>query len=165
MASCRSTSRPSAVPRPGPVATRAVAGVVAIGVAVAVAASGELSAGALVAVLAAGLVVVGTGLARRTGSAAPVQRPPSTTLVLLGSAAAFEAVALASPAVPTLSDLADRPLAAPVVRAAAVVVWLALGAWLVARPTGALAAAMRRPVGRIAVLAGWLWVGVHFLAR
>jgi hypothetical protein len=134
-------------------------------VAVAVAASGELSAGALVAVLAAGLVVVGTGLARRAGSASPVRRPPAGALVLLGAAAAFEAVALASPAVPTLSDLADRPLAAPVVRAAAVVVWLALGAWLVARPTGVLAAAMRRPVGRTAVLAGWLWVGVHFLAR
>lgn len=29
----------------------------------------------------------------------------------------------------------------------------------------AIAAAMRRPPGRAAVLAAWLWLGVHFLAR
>jgi hypothetical protein len=29
----------------------------------------------------------------------------------------------------------------------------------------ALAAAMRTTGGRVAVLSGWLWVGVHFLAR
>jgi anti-sigma-K factor RskA len=29
----------------------------------------------------------------------------------------------------------------------------------------ALAAAMRTTRGRVAVLAGWLWLGVHFLAR
>ncbi len=29
----------------------------------------------------------------------------------------------------------------------------------------ALAAAMRRTPGRIVVFAGWIWLGVHFLAR
>ncbi len=29
----------------------------------------------------------------------------------------------------------------------------------------ALTAAMRTTRGRLAVLAGWLWLGVHFLAR
>ncbi|MGY1604569.1 DUF6186 family protein [Geodermatophilus sp. SYSU D00815] len=29
----------------------------------------------------------------------------------------------------------------------------------------ALGAAMRTTPGRVAVLAGWLWLGVHFLAR
>lgn len=35
-----------------------------------------------------------------------------------------------------------------------------------ARPLGeVLHAALAHPVGRWAVLAGWLWVGFHFLAR
>jgi len=29
----------------------------------------------------------------------------------------------------------------------------------------ALAAAMRTTFGRVAVLAAWIWIGVHFLAR
>lgn len=29
----------------------------------------------------------------------------------------------------------------------------------------ALGAAMRSPAGRVTVLAAWLWLGVHFLAR
>ena len=36
----------------------------------------------------------------------------------------------------------------------------------VGAPLGrALAAAMRRGPGRVAVLAAWIWLGVHFLAR
>ncbi|MFW3169255.1 DUF6186 family protein [Geodermatophilus sp. CPCC 206100] len=34
-----------------------------------------------------------------------------------------------------------------------------------ATPGQAVAAAMRTLPGRVAVLAAWLWLGVHFLAR
>ena len=74
-------------------------------------------------------------------------------------------VALLHDDVPTVSDLADPALAVPVIRAAATRLWCVAGAWLVARPSAPLAAAMRRPAGRLAVLASWLWLGVHFLAR
>ena len=74
-------------------------------------------------------------------------------------------VALLDDDVPTVSDLADPVLAVPAIRAAATLLWCAVGAWLVARPSAAMAARMRRPAGRVAVLASWLWLGVHFLAR
>jgi hypothetical protein len=54
--------------------------------------------------------------------------------------------------------------------AALVVTALALEAAARHRPdrvpaAQALAAAMRTTPGRAAVLAGWVWLGVHFLAR
>lgn len=60
--------------------------------------------------------------------------------------------------------------ASALVFAALLVAGLALDAvarWGALLPTApaALSAAMRRPPGRVAVLATWLWLGVHFLAR
>ena len=103
--------------------------------AVAVAVSGEFSAGALLAVVAAGLLVTGAGLARRAGATAPpVGRRGLPWLGLLGAAVAWELATLADDDLPTLSDLADPVLAEPVLRGAATLGWLAVGAWLVARP-------------------------------
>jgi hypothetical protein len=150
---------------PGTAAALGLGAIAAFGCATAVAAFGELAPGSLVAVGAAGAVLCGVGLARRAGAGSPPVRPAVPASVVLGTVILFEAFALAHPAVPTLSDLADRPLATPAVRGAAVLLWLLLGSWLVLRPTGAVAAAMRRPAGRLAVLAAWLWLGVHFLAR
>jgi len=114
-----------------------------------------------------GTVIAGVGLIRRTGAGSPSGgRLPSAPLLFLGAVVAVaEVVALLDDGVPTVSDLADPALALPAVRAAATLVWCAVGAWLVARPPAAVAAIMRRPVGRLAVLASWLWLGVHFLAR
>ena len=161
--------------------TGACAGAVAC--AAAVAAFGEFSRGALVAVTATGALVAGLGLARRAGSGAAAVRRPGVP-PLLGAVAVWDVVALVSDRLPTLSDLADPVLAIPALRAAATVVWLAAGVWLVTRPTGreaaaapsvsrrstappgqAVAACMRTTAGRVTVLAAWMWVGVHFLAR
>ena len=142
---------------------RALGGVGALGCALAVGISGELSAGALIAVCTAGTVVVGLGLARRSGAGAPpVARNGLPWAVVLVAVLAWELVALASDVLPTFSDLADPVLADPVVRGAATLCWLAAGAWLVQRPR---LAAMRTTAGRVVVLLTWLWVGVHFLAR
>lgn len=142
-------------------------GVLALGCAAAVAGYGELHPGSLVAVAATGTLIAGVGLIRRTGAGSPSQgRLPSTPLLFLGAVlAVVEVVALLHDGVPTVSDLVDPALAVPAVRAAATLVWCAVGAWLVARPPAAVAAMMRRPAGRLAVLASWLWLGVHFLAR
>ncbi|WP_245177528.1 hypothetical protein [Geodermatophilus sp. DF01-2] len=43
-------------------------------------------------------------------------------------------VTLADDDLPALSDLADPVLACPVLRGGATLGWLAVGAWLVARP-------------------------------
>ncbi len=162
--------------------TAAVTAVVcAVACATAVAVCGELSAGALLAVAVAGAAIVGVGLARRAGAAAPpVGRRGLPWLGLLAAGLAAETVALLDDDLPTLSDLADPLLAHPVARAAATVAWLAAGAWLVTRPGGAaaapplpgratagraLAAALRTTPGRVAVLLAWAWLGVHFLAR
>jgi hypothetical protein len=100
-----------------------------------VAVSGELSAGALLAVGAAGLAVGAVALTRRAGEdAAPVGRRGLPWLVWLAAALAWEAAALADDDLPTVSDLADPVLAQPAVRAAATVVWLAVGLWLASRP-------------------------------
>ncbi len=100
-----------------------------------VAVSGELSAGALLAVVAAGLVVAGAGLARRAGAAAaPVGWRGLPWLGLLAVGVAWELAILADDGLPTLSDLADPVLAEPVLRGAATLGWLAVGAWLVTRP-------------------------------
>jgi hypothetical protein len=140
--------------------------VVAGACAVAVAVWGELSPGAHVAVGAAGAVVVGLGMARRSGEAAPpAGRRAWPWLAGLAAVLAWEAVALGADDLPTVSDLADPVLAHPVVRAGATLAWLAGGAWLVIRPQQAPAAAMRTVPGRLAVLLAWLWLGVHFLAR
>jgi hypothetical protein len=103
--------------------------------AAAVAVSGELSAGALLAVAAAGVVVAGVGVARRAGAAAPpVGRRGLPWLGWLAAAVVWELVTLADDDLPTLSDLADPVLASPALRGLATVCWLAVGAWLVARP-------------------------------
>ena len=141
----------------------------AVPCAVAVAIWGELSLGALVAVGTAGALVVAVGLARRSGEASPAMArralPSFVWLVLFGAAASWELTALLSDDLPTISDLADPVLAQPVLRALATVAWLAVGAWLIARPGQALGAAMRTVPGRVTVLVAWLWLGVHFLAR
>jgi hypothetical protein len=158
------------------VGSRALGAVGAVGCAVAVAVWGELSTGALVAVGAAGTAVVGLALARRSGAgAAPVAGHARAWTAVLLVVLAWELVALTSGVLPTVSDLADPLLADPVVRGAATLCWLAGGAWLATRPreaagvgTGrgtAVATAMRTTPGRGAVLIGWLWLGVHFLAR
>jgi hypothetical protein len=148
------------------VGARTAAALGTAGCAVVVGVSGELSTGALVAVLTAGGVVVALGLGRRAGEGAlPIGRgglPWAAGLVVL---LALEAVALADDDLPTLSDLADPVLAHPAPRAAATLCWLAGGAWLLARPRGTVASAMRTTVGRVAVLLAWWWLGVHFLAR
>jgi Family of unknown function (DUF6186) len=151
--------------RPAPLAVTAW-GLLGSGCAAAVATSGELALGSLVGVMITGTVVAGVGLFRRTGAGSPSGgRPPTAWLVAGVTLAVFEVVALVHDGVPTVSDLADPALAAPVVRAAATVLWCALGAWLVVRPRGPVAGAMRQLAGRLAVLASWLWLGVHFLAR
>ena len=102
----------------------------------AVAVWGELSLGALVAVGIAGALVVGVGLIRRSGKAAPpVGRRALPWLVWLAAAVAWELSALVADDLPTVSDLADPVLAHPVLRATAVLAWLAGGAWLVVLPT------------------------------
>jgi len=111
-------------------------------------------------------LVAGVGLIRRTGAGSPSEgRLPSAWLLLGALLAVFEVVALLHDGVPTVSDVADPALAVPVIRAAATLLWCVVGAWLVARPPAAVASMMRRPAGRLAILASWLWLGVHFLAR
>jgi Family of unknown function (DUF6186) len=157
--------RAPAVAQPAPVALAGY-GVLALGCAAAVAGFGELHAGSLVAVATTGTLIAGAGLIRPTGAGSPSQgRLPSAWLMLGAVLAVVEVVALLDDDVPTVSDLADPALAVPVIRAAATLVWCAVGAWLVARPPAAVATMMRRPAGRLAVLASWLWLGVHFLAR
>ena len=157
--------RALAVARPAPVAL-AGCGVLALGCAAAVAAYGELDPRSLVAVTATGTLVAGIGLLRRTGAGSPSGgRLPNAWLLPGAVLAVFEVVALLHDGVPTVSDLADPALAVPGIRAAATLLWCAVGAWLVARPSAAVAAVMRRPAGRLAVLVSWLWLGVHFLAR
>ncbi|MGR6964640.1 hypothetical protein ACU610_09300 [Geodermatophilus sp. URMC 61] len=116
-------------------ARRLTCGTAAAACAATVAVAGELSTGALLAVAAAGVVVTAVGLARRAGAAAPpVGRRGAPWLGWLAVAVAWELVVLADDDLPTLSDLADPLLAAPVVRAGATLAWLAAGAWLVTRP-------------------------------
>ncbi|MGY1770916.1 hypothetical protein [Blastococcus sp. SYSU D00813] len=108
---------------------------VAVVCVVAVVGSGELSTGALLVLSGVGLAVAGTGLARRTGAAAPpVGRRGLPWLGWLAAGLVWEVVTLAADDLPTVSDLADPLLAHPPVRAAATVGWVAAGAWLLARP-------------------------------
>ncbi len=157
--------RPAAVAQQPPVAL-AGWGVLALSCAAAVGVYGELDRRSLVAVTTAGTLVAVVGLLRRTGAGSPRGGSlPRVWLVLGAALAVFEVVALLHDDVPTVSDLADPVLGVPAVRAAATLVWCAVGAWLVTRPPAALAAVMRGTAGRLAVLACWLWLGVHFLAR
>ena len=134
--------------------------------AIAVGLGGELSPAAHVAVLGAGLALLGVGVARRAGAGSPpVALPRASLLVALAPALAWEAAALADGDLPTISDLLDPALASPPVRATATLAWLGVGAWLVTRPGPTIGSAMRTTTGRVAVLAAWLWVGLHFLAR
>jgi hypothetical protein len=118
-----------------PLAPRLTAAAVAVPCVAAVVVWGELSLGAFLAVVTAGVIVVGLGLARRAGEAAPpVGRRGVPWLGWLMAAVAWELVTLADDDVPTVSDLADPLLAHPALRGAATLVWLAAGAWLLARP-------------------------------
>ncbi|WP_236825349.1 MULTISPECIES: hypothetical protein [unclassified Blastococcus] len=121
--------------RSPPLARRLTFAAVALPCAAVVTACGELSAGALLAVGTAGTVVVVAGLLREAGAAAPpVGRRGLPWLALVTAAVLWELVALARDALPTASDLADPLLAPPLLRGAATVGWLAVGAWLLARP-------------------------------
>lgn len=96
---------------------------------------GELSGGALVAVTATGLVLTGLGLAARAGAgAAAVGRAARPWLLWLVVALGWELVTFVDDDLPTLSDLLDPVLAHRALRGAATVAWLAVGAWLLARP-------------------------------
>jgi hypothetical protein len=138
----------------------------ALVVALAVGLGGELSPTAHVAVLAAGAVVVGVALTRRAGAGSPpVGRTARPWLAGLAAVLAWEALALADEDLSTISDLLDPVLAPPAARTTATLAWLAAGAWLATRPRATLGSAMRSTAGRIGVLAAWLWLGLHFLAR
>ena len=92
---------------------------------------GESSTGALLAVGSTGVLVAVMGLARRAGEAAPpVGRRGLPWVGWRTAAVAWEVLTLLDDDLPTFSDLADVPLANPLVRAAATVGWLAAGAWL-----------------------------------
>lgn len=100
-----------------------------------VAVYGELSVQALIAVTATGVVLTVVGLARRAGEAAgSVGRAARPWWAWLLAALAWELATLHVDRLPTLSDLMDPVLAHPVPRGAATVGWLAVGAWLLARP-------------------------------
>ena len=111
-------------------------------------------------------MVVGGGRGRRAGAGGrPVDRRATPWLYLLAVALAWEALALADDGLPTISDLLDPVLAPTAARVTATMAWLAVGAWLATRPGGTVGAAMRTTAGRVLVLAAWLWLGLHFLAR
>ena len=102
-----------------------------------VAVFGELSWQAFLAVSIPGILLAGWALARRAGSGAPA--PPDggrPWLCWVIALALWElSTFLSGDALPTLSDLADLPLASPVPRAAGVVIWFAAGWWLLMRPS------------------------------
>lgn len=115
--------------------SRLVCAVVAVCCVAAVTVFGELSLQALVAVGLTGLLGAGYVLRTRAGEAAPpVGRRGVAWLVWLGAAGTWELVTLSHDALPTVSDLVDPVLAHPAARAAAVLGWLAAGAWLLSRP-------------------------------
>lgn len=103
---------------------------------VAVTVYGELSSGALLGVGTTGTLLVGVGLARRAGEAAPpVGRDGVPWLGWLGAVAAWELLTLVDDSLSTLSDLMDPVLAHPGARGLATLGWLAGGAWLLGRPS------------------------------
>ncbi|MDK3256945.1 hypothetical protein [Blastococcus capsensis] len=118
-----------------PYARRLTSAAVAVACITGVVVGGELSTVALVAVGLTGAVVAAVGVARHSGEAAcPVGRRGLPWLGWLAAVLGWELVTLAADALPTVSDLADPLLASPAVRGSATLGWLAVGAWLVARP-------------------------------
>lgn len=102
---------------------------------VVVAVYGELSVQSLVTVAATGTVLVVVGLACRAGEGAdPVGRRGLAWSVWLVTALVWEGSTWRDDRLSTLSDLMDPVLAHPVLRGAATACWLAVGAWLLARP-------------------------------
>ncbi|MCZ2826144.1 MULTISPECIES: hypothetical protein [unclassified Modestobacter] len=96
---------------------------------------GELSVEALVVIGTAGTAVVVVALVRQSGETAPpVGRRGLPWLALVTAAVSWELVTLADDELPTASDLADPLLAEPLLRGAATVCWLAVGAWLLDHP-------------------------------
>ncbi len=121
------------------VSSRSVAGLtwlaLAVGCVAAVVVFGELSTGALLAVGGTAALGAAVGVHRRAGAAArPVGRRGLPWLGWVAAGLLWEAVTLLDDDLPTVSDLGDPLLAAPPARAAATVVWLVAGAWLVTRP-------------------------------
>lgn len=160
-----------------PIARPLTVAALGAGSATAVAIAGELSTGAHVAVIGTVSIVAAVALARpvapRTrGQKSPFlpdgggrSRPPPrqkwrSLLVVAVVVLAWEGISLATPGLPTVSDLLDPVLAHPLPRGAATLAWYAVGVRL-----AAVDAPGRTRLGRSAVLAAWLWVGVHFLAR
>jgi hypothetical protein len=121
--------------RSSPFARRLTSGAVALSCVAAVMAWGELSVGALLAVGTSGTAVVVIALVRHSGETAPpVGRRGLPWLALAIATLSWELVTLAEDDLPTASDLADPFLAEPLLRGAATVCWLAVGAWLLDRP-------------------------------
>ena len=121
--------------RSSPFARRLTVAAMALSCVAAVMVWGELSVGALLAIGTAGTTVVVLGLVRRSGETAPpVGRRGLPWLALATAAVSWEFVTLADDDLPTASDLADPLLADPLLRGAATVCWLAVGAWLLDRP-------------------------------
>lgn len=91
----------------------------------------------MAAVLTAGVVVAAVALVRRAGAGAPRVGPAGWPwLGWLVAASLWEAfVFLQREQLPTLSDLLDPVLANPAGRLTATGIWLAIGFWLLARPT------------------------------
>ena len=122
--------------RSAPVARRPLVAAGAVTCAAVVGICGELSLGALLAVVAAGTVVAGCCLIRRAGAGAPaVGGGGLPWLGWLAAALCWEMVARVDDALPTARDLADPLLAHPLLRGAVTLGWLAVGGWLLARPS------------------------------
>lgn len=121
--------------RCSPCGRRLTSTVVAVACVTPVVVWGELSTGALVAVGLTGAVVAAVGVARHSGRAAsPVGRRGLPWLGWLAAVLGWEVATLVDDDLPTVSDLADPLLASPAVRGLATLGWLAVGAWLIARP-------------------------------
>ncbi len=121
--------------RTSPFARRLTFGAMALFCVAAVMAWGELSVGALLAIGTAGTAVAVVAFVRRSGEIAPPVGPRGLPWLALALAAvSWELVTLADDGLPTASELADPFLAQPLVRGAATLGWLAVGAWLLDRP-------------------------------
>ena len=121
--------------RCSPCARRLACTAVAVACVTGVVVGGELSGGALLAVGLTALLGFALGVRWRSGEAAsPVGRRGLPWLGWLAAVLLWEGVTLADDSLPTVSDLADPLLASPVVRGTATAGWLAVGAWLLARP-------------------------------
>ena len=121
--------------RSSPFARRLTFAAMGLSCVAAVMAWGELSVGAFLAIGTAGTAVVLAALVRQSGETAPpVGRRGLPWLALATAAVSWELVTLADDELPTASDLADPFLAEPLLRGAATVCWLAVGAWLLDRP-------------------------------